>query len=145
MVKNLSIEIVRRSPKLIQGIPYALAKIKIEEFWEQFNLRIDWWTVEDYESQWQMGLERLKSHHRSCLVTEVVNPQLYQQIAWWLLYKEDNLIYIRNEVLFGEYYAEVVGQKKFTPQTCYDFIGPKQPRAGWEDGHQESEWVILYE
>jgi hypothetical protein len=143
-VKHLSIEVIRRSPKIIRKVPYALAKITIGDFDETFNLRLGWWKIKDYESQWHTGIEHLKNYNRSCLITDISDPSYYPFVNWWLLYKEDDVIYIRNEILYDEYYEETIGKKEFTKQNCYDFIGPKKPRL-IEEGRMASEWVIPYE
>lgn len=143
-MKNISIKIIDRSTKIIKKIPYVIGEINIGDFSETFDMPIESWKIKDYEQQWQAGLDRLKDHDKSCLVTEAFNLNLSPLINWWLIYKENNMLYIRNHVLFQEYYEDTIGNKPFTPETCFNFIGPKTPNY-LEDGRQVSEWVIPFE
>lgn len=144
-MKNLSIKVIDRQRRYMKKTPHVVGEITIGNFSETFDIPIRWWKTKDYEQQWRTGLERLKDHDRSCLVTEVYNPGVAPFISWWRIFKEKNVLYIRNNVLFREYYEEAVGKEAFTPQTCFNFIGEKEPRYIDEDGRRESEWVIPYE
>lgn len=143
-MKNISIKVIDHKPRLIKKIPYVVSKITIGNFDETFDMAIKWWTIEDYENQWRVGLERLKSHDKSCLVTEAFNLDASPLINWWLIYKKNNKLYIYNHMLFQEYYIEVIGDKEFTPQTCYNFIDP-EPLVVFEDGSRAAEWIVPYE
>ena len=57
---------------------------------------------------------------------------------------EGNNIFIRNYVLFEEYYDEVIQGKPFTVDNCYDFIWPKEPKE-FEPGREMSEWIVELE
>lgn len=140
-MENLSMKFIGQSPVIIRKVPYLLGEITIGDFHETFNIAIKWWKKKDYENQWNIALERLKDHDKSCFVAEVCNRQDAHVINWWLIYKEKNMLYIRNEVLYGEYYEESIGDKEFTPQTCFNFIRPKGPNFT-ECGRKISEWVI---
>jgi hypothetical protein len=61
-------------------------------------------------------------------------------VEWWILYKEGNKLYIQNEMLFGEVYQKLVGDKIFNAQTCYNFIEPRKTYS--EEGDKISEWSI---
>lgn len=140
-MKNIAIEVINQRKKKTKGIFYIEGKITINDFWETFYISLDWWSQADYERQWKEGLERIRTHDKSCLVTEVQNPNKMRCVDWWLLYKEGNKIFIRNYVLFEEYYDEVIGDKPFTVENCYDFIWPKEPTL-LENGEEMSEWVV---
>ncbi len=143
-MKNLSIKIIDRSPRKMNKTFYVIGRIFINDFYETLEIPVRYWETEDYERQWQEGLERLKDHDRSCLIAQIYDPQKGPYIDWWLLYKEGPNIIIRNEVLFEEHYEEAIGDKPFTVDTCYDFIRSKEPRL-MEDGLKESEWVVAWE
>lgn len=143
-MKNLSIKFIGKLPINIRRVPYLLGQIAIGDFSETFNIAIQWWKKEDYEYQWCLALKRLKDRDQSCFVAEVSNRKQAHVVNWWLIYKKEGMLYIQNEVLFGEDYRNIIGEKQFTPVTCFDFIGPKQP-AFTEDGTKVSEWVIPFE
>lgn len=64
---------------------------------------LNWWTIKEYEKQWKEGLERIKSHDKSCLVVSIYDPIQEPQVEWWILYKEGNKIFVQNHRLFGRY------------------------------------------
>lgn len=142
-MKNLSIKFIGKKPIFIKKAPYLLGQITIGDFQERFDIAIKWWSITDYESQWHAGLERLKDNDYSCLVAEVYDPNKNPTINWWLIYKTNNMLHIRNELLFGDRYRDAVGVQNFTPENCYDFIGPKGPQ--FSDGRELSEWIISYD
>lgn len=140
-MKNILVEVISKKPRMLKGIPRVIGKITINDFWETFEMLLDWWSQADYERQWREGLERIKTHDTSCLVTRIQDPNKGPFIDWWLLYKEGNKIFIRNYILFREYYDERIGDKPFTVENCYDFIWPRGSRL-LEDGEEMSEWVV---
>jgi len=133
-MKNFSIEIVNRTPKLIYDIPSCIGQITIGSFSEKFVVPLSWWSIEDYESQWAEGIKRIEQGYSSCLVTAMTNPG-NPMINWWLLYKEDNKIVIRNQMLFGNEWKKKFTQKTFDLDTCYDYI-PTKAKG------KVSEWII---
>ena len=140
-MQQLNIKITDKKIRTIKKIPYVVGKITIQDFIETFDIPIDWWSIEDYEYQWKHGLERLNDHAQSCLVTKIYNPHKGAFIDWWLLYKENHTVFIRNEILFRDSYDSTIGTNPFTPETCYTFIHPRTPNF-LEDGSEVSEWII---
>jgi hypothetical protein len=68
---------------------------------------------------------------------------LTRLLNWWPLYREGNTIIIQNELIVGESYGKIIGNKIFSLETCYDFI---QPRKISKSKYKPSEWEIdLYE
>jgi len=115
-------------------------KIKIGSFEESILVELNPWTREDYERQWREGLDRLKVYDRSCLVVSVGNPEDSAVVEWWVLYRVGNTIFVQNEHLSHDTYKNIVGERPFTPDTCYAFIGPRETHT--EDGHKISEWSV---
>lgn len=118
-----------------------MCQIKIGDFEEYFDLYPNWWRVEDYQRQWQEGLRRLEDHDRSCFVVAVDDPACRRFVAWWPLYKVGNKVYVQNHIIIEDIYDEVIGDKPFTVETCYDFI-PERGEPCDEDGNKISEWVV---
>jgi hypothetical protein len=143
---SIKMEIVPNSYDKRGNFPFCVGKITIHQkddpqvFCETFVMALDYWTVEDYRQQWAEGLERIKTHDASCLVASAQNPATSPYILWWLLYRVEGEIFIYNHLVVWEDYTELIGNKPFTPSTCYDFIKPRLIKD--DDGETYSEWVI---
>lgn len=130
------------------GFHYCYSRILInqkgnkEPFWETNFSALDYWTIADYERQWKEGLERIKTHDTSCIVTSIQHPRENDPLLnRWILYKEGGFIYIHNHFFSGKSYVEAFGlEKDFTHENCYDHIGPRITED--EDGTKYSEWVV---
>jgi hypothetical protein len=134
----LKIVVVNRKPKKRLGVLSVEGEIEIGDFRELIYMPLDYWSVEDYERQWREGIERLKTHDTSCLVATIHDPKIRRYINWWLLYKIENKVYVRNYLLVEDMYEERIGNNTFTIENCYDFINPRFVSA------RASEWVVDY-
>jgi hypothetical protein len=134
---NASIVIVDKKPKKLYGCLRIKAEIHINDYKETLYVPVDYWSIEDYERQWKEGFERLNTHDRSCLVVAIHNPEEEPFIEWWPIYKIKNKIYFQNHFLGADIYEKRIGTKKFTIQSCYDFIPPKSRS-------KVSEWEVDY-
>lgn len=138
---GIIIKVIESKPQKKWGVLSVKCEIQIDEFRESIYISCgDWWSFDDYQKQWQEGLKRLEKYNQSCLVVAVNNPQSRKFVEWWLLYKVGNKIYIRNRIIIEDIYTELIGDKPFTLQTCYDFIPERGPQYN-EDGRKISEWV----
>lgn len=143
---NIEFKIIEREIFKEDGIKYLRNEIVFrggrkngEDFYETNNFSIEFWTLEMYEQQWQEGLERLKTHNTSCLVSNIQNPQQMHWIEVWMLYKVDNKVIIRNRIFFGPGYEMEIRDHKITPENCYDFlIDPLNKR----DEEKPAEWIV---
>ncbi|MBA3955010.1 hypothetical protein H0X48_06860 [Candidatus Dependentiae bacterium] len=133
---DISIEVIRSEIVIVEGVPCARGKISIGDFNERFDVALEYWTIEDYKRQWKEGLERIKNQDKSCLVTYVQDPKKAPFIDWWPLYKIDTKVYVQNHMLFAHLYRNRIGNKEFTPDTCYDFV-PRREQTG-----RRSEWIV---
>jgi len=138
---NLYINIIDNKPVERNNVFVVKGEINIGDCSEILYIPLDWWSLTDYKQQWQEGLMRLKNYDTSCLVVAVHNPSIRPYINWWLLYKVENKIYVRNQLLIEDAYAEQIGNKVFTVQNCYEFIPSRCDRYD-EDGDEISEWTI---
>ena len=146
MIQNISIKILRTRHTIdceyctnVGKLICKRGEITLGDFKEKFIMRVDYWTIKDYKRQWKEGLERILTHNRSCLVTDVQNPRYGPLVEMWGLYKKGNMIYIRNYLFCGDIYKKRIGDKPFTPETCYDFILNRTKNL-WV-----SEWVVSLE
>lgn len=138
---SISIKIIDKKPKKKWGVLTVKGEIQINDFKEKFYSSLDWWSLDDYLTQWQEGLNRLKDHDKSCLVVMIDNPKYRKFVEWWELYKVDHKIYINNSIVIDDIYEKYIGNQSFTVETCYDFI-PDRGEPYDEDGNKISEWVV---
>lgn len=126
-----------------EGPPYyALTELRMaghpDDFKETIFVYLDPWTKEDYEKQWREGLERLKTHDTSCLITCVSDPKSSAVVGWWTLHRVGNTVFIQNGYLSKVNYKKIVGKSAFTLETCYNFVTPRVT------DRQVSEWSVPY-
>ena len=119
-------------------MPCCIGEIQIGDFKETFEMPLVYWKIEDYQKQWQEGIERIKTHDQSCLVAELQDPNQEPRAILWVLYKEGDKVYIRNRLLHGKLFSDMLKNEVFTVDTCYDFIKPRVVTPG----STVSEWVI---
>lgn len=135
-MKSLSIQVISSVEEIAWGLRSYVGEINIGHYKETFDMPVEYWTRRDYEKQWREGIERIETNDRSCLVTRVEgyhNKPVH--IEWWLLYKEDYKIVIRNQMLRPTMPSFKI-DGPFTPETCYNYI-PRKSR-----NKNVSEWII---
>jgi hypothetical protein len=140
---EINIKLTSKKQKIVDGVPSYNGKITIGDFAETIVVPVDLWKKEDYERQWQEGLARIKTHDTSCLVTFIYDPHIRPLLEWWILYRVNNIVCVQNLMFSDFVYQEIIGDKPFTPDTCYDFIPPRV--IEFEDGSRPSEWRIPLE
>ncbi|MBS1987325.1 hypothetical protein JST99_05335 [Candidatus Dependentiae bacterium] len=119
----------------------CIGKITIGDFQETFRMQLEYWTVKDYEKQWQEGIERIKTHDQSCLVFQMQDPNRAPWANSWILYKDGDIVHIQNTLLHGKRFSKMLKKESFTIQSCYSFITPRQT-VDEEGGMKISEWDI---
>jgi hypothetical protein len=102
------IEVISKRPKNIWGLPSHIGKITIGDFWETFVMPLNSWDLEEYRKQWKLGLERIKTHKSSCLIVTAQNLLFHPLVFTWTLYKEDQTIFIQNN-MYNKTIAEEIG------------------------------------
>ena len=113
--------------------------ITINAFQEQFVSPTTYWSQEDYERQWITAISQiLGGANSSCLITSMYDPKLAEFILWWPLYREGNIIFIQNHILFMN---EISGE--FDPWNLQPFIPPHETYT--EEGECISEWEVTIE
>lgn len=81
-----------------------MGKIKIDDYSESIYIPVDFWSIEDYKKQWTEGLQRLKTHDKSCLVVTIHDPNIRPFIDMWVMYKIDDMVYVQNKRYMSEVY-----------------------------------------
>lgn len=117
-----------------------LAQITINDFSEQIRMPLENWTQSEYIQQWKDAVARFESGFKtSALVTEMYNPENPRfALMWWLLYLEENTVYIRNGFLPYEQIS-----KPFDIKNMYECIEERIPKS--EDNDVSSEWAISFD
>lgn len=110
--------------------------IQIGDFQERFEASLEFWTQEEYESQWAKAIDRLGAQARtSCLITSLTDPATANFLFWWPMYLLGQDIHIQHHALF---LSDIKGT--FDPSDPYAHIPERSPAN--EDGEPISEWVI---
>lgn len=101
---------------------------------------IDTWSIEDYKRQWKEALLRLKYHDKSCLIVAYTASDNNPGMEWWPMYRVGDTIYIQNQLVWAEEYKNIIGDKPFTTDTCYDFV--RERRTVNYEGTPLAEWSV---
>lgn len=113
-----------------------MGKISIDEFREEFQAELAYWSVSDYQQSWLGAIRRLlDGAEASCLVTSITDPETANFIVTWPLYRENETVFIQNKLLFLDELDE-----KFSPGEPWQSVSPRQTLN--EDGMKISEWTV---
>jgi hypothetical protein len=112
----------------------AYGKIHIEEYAETFITSFVHWTAADYERHWQEACERLIAGEReSALIVSYVAPPTSELLVWWSLYRENDIVHARNEMMF---YTQT--KVPFSIEDPWSSV--RERRILTDDGLEISEW-----
>jgi hypothetical protein len=106
------------------------------------------WDLQDYLHQWKKGVERIKTHDTSCLITGFEEAKMIDgercppRLSWIVLYKKDDKVIVQELSFYEEEYDEYIGTDVIIDQyNCYNYI-PKYsqyypeamnyPRVSWQ-------------
>ncbi|MEW5292009.1 hypothetical protein ABW286_23005 [Erwinia papayae] len=121
------------TPVNMDGELVQPASIIIDEFAESLNLPLSYWNLMDYKKSWLKSLEEgLSSKTHSALAASMYDPTQTNFIFTWVLYFEDNDVYVHNNVVFLDEHQD------FTPESINKFVEPRATHD--EDGMKISEW-----
>ena len=113
-----------------------LGEITIGCFTERFEASTSYWSIHDYQKQWEKALDRtISGEKKSCLITSMYDPEHANFIFWWLLYREGQKVIVQNQILF-------LNDKKliFNPTKPCKNINDRESIS--EDGLPISEWEL---
>lgn len=136
---DISIHVIDNKIKRRYKMPSVIGEIVIGDFSESFIVSLEYWSLDDYKRQWLEGLERIKTHDKSCLIASVQDPKNAPLINRWVLYKEDNKIFVQNQLLVSDTYKEIIENDAFTPENCYKYVNNR--RTHTDQGETISEWA----
>lgn len=139
-MKNFLIHVLDENTFESYGLECCTGEIAIGDYKETFEMPLEYWTIDDYKKQWKDGIERLKTYNRTCLVAEVQDPLRAPRAVLWVLYREGNKVYLRNNLLFGERFEKMLKKQPFNLETCYNFTLPRSLSTDKE--YPISEWTL---
>ena len=101
---NFNIRVLKRSPEKTAGQMYQPGRITIGDFMERFWMPFDYWSLDRYKKQWKEGIERLRTHDSSCIVTSITQDKTGLYVSAWVLYKVNNNIIFQYHFLPDKFY-----------------------------------------
>ncbi len=117
----------------IDGELVLPALVVIDKFQEAMNIPLTYWNINDYKKSWVRSLEEgLISKSHAALAVSMYEPALANFVFAWVIYFEDEVAYIQNNVIFLE------EGKEFSPEKINEFIDEHTTHD--EDGIKISEW-----
>ncbi|HEV2601451.1 MAG TPA: hypothetical protein VGT41_04070 [Candidatus Babeliales bacterium] len=126
-IGTFSIHIHDKTTYKPYGVLVCIGEMQIGTFKKTFDMPLDYWSKQDYETQWKKGIERLKKHNESCLITGVYDLTKKLMVSTWMLYKKEDTVHVEETVFVGPEVIAYLGSRPFTQQTCYNFIRPYTP------------------
>jgi hypothetical protein len=87
------------------------------------------WDLQDYLHQWKEGIERIKTHDTSCLITGFEEAKMIDGercspcLSWIVLYKKGNKVIVQELSFYEGLYDEYIGTDVIIDQNnCYNYI-----------------------
>lgn len=116
---------------------YALGRIIIGEFVEEFQMDLTFWQASDYVENWSRALSKLDDSSTAVtgLISSITDPATSNFLSWWPLYRIDDEVFVRNELLFLEELS-----RPFDASKPWSFVSPRDSLID-EDGNVISEWA----
>ena len=115
-----------------------IAEIIIGDFREPIIIPVSYWSEQDYKKQWLGALYEILSSNNSstALIVSMHDTKMTDShIVTWPMYREGEIIYIQNRILFLE-----ESTKYFEIGKIKTYIGERETVG--EDGHVISEWQV---
>jgi len=111
----------------------------LNDYSETFVASLVDWSPVDYRRQWGKASQRLfEGYDRSALVASYVRPPDSEFLMWWLMYREGEVVHVRNELLP---YSQLA--TPFSIDDPWSSIRDRTVRT--EDGFEISEWDVPIE
>lgn len=133
-MKNLTIKLIDKNTCeiFVNGRLYSRNK-----------LPVDCWSIEDYQKQWEEGLQRIETHNESMLVIWVNKLNKNPDISYIVLYKVGNKIQIQEWGVSGvKDYKELSKELgPFNLENCYKYI--ELPYEPLDEGNPELTDYVL--
>ncbi len=124
--------------EIINEEPACYGKIIANDFYERFISPLTYWTQQDYKNQWRQALARFLQQKKStCLITCIRDPKFSSLVEWWVLYCEEEGVYLQNELIF---FKDL--ETPFNIQNPYVHIRDRVTVS--DEGDPISEWKLAW-
>ena len=131
------ISVPKKAPGYSNNILCYWGELIFGEYERRIRIPLEYWTLPDYKKQWHDGIERIKAHGNSCLVTACEDKKTGPLLSCWLFYKKSNKVLIQHHLFVDESYEEYIGDNLITLENCYDFI------PAYHTHYKDHEMVVL--
>ena len=115
----------------------SIKDIHEPDFYEHFYMNLDTWSIQDYKHQWKIALEKIKTHKKSCFITNFEKDRL---ITLWPLYRVGKIVYIQNHIYIGDSYKKNIKNNNFTPESSLKFVYDRNRIQA--ESKKISEWIV---
>ena len=89
-------QILQSTPEAIGLVESYRVKITIDDFSTICIVPVEYWSIDEYIKQWHEGLERIRTHDISCIITGLEEGEAFAGfdymplLKWFVLYKKNN-------------------------------------------------------
>ena len=113
----------------------ARGEIRIGGFVEGFELRLGWWSAQDYRRSWRQALQRLVACERSAvgLLTWRGEPSDRCTQRAWILFREGDRVFVQERLFVG-------GEHPVDFDTDGQIVVREPRRERGADGERISQW-----
>ncbi|UJW28738.1 hypothetical protein L3Q67_26105 [Saccharothrix sp. AJ9571] len=114
----------------------SIGRVRINDFSEKFQVDLSFWGADDYRRSWRNAFAAIDSASDgiACFLTSVTDPAKSNFVTCWPLYREGDVVYIQNTVLFLENLRDI-----FDLEYPWRSLDPRATTD--EDGNKISEWA----
>jgi hypothetical protein len=113
-----------------------IGEIIIGDFQDFFHSSLSYWNQQQYLKQWKEGINRIcRGEAYSSLITDMYDPNSSNIVQWWVLRCHQDIILVRNELLFLE-----VLKKPLIEEEIFQYIEDRP--AVNKNGKKISEWEL---
>jgi len=116
---------------------YIYAKITIGEFTEILQISLWHWTIDEYVRHWKDAYVRIKDKPNCsyAFVTQMYDPQNFEYIRVWPVYREGDKVYFHEMLLL----SENIGSQ-FDINKLSEYVGDREVEN--DNGAKPSEWSL---
>jgi len=121
-MKQFSIEVISQKAEKYNNELVYWGAILIEPLYERFLIPVSCWAIEQYQQQWQEGIERIKHQETSCLVTAIKTYKNRPVLTFWAMWKQgDTIFFNERDSGISKKYERIV-KVPYDTGICYQLV-----------------------